>query len=410
MTTKLNKDQRKILATARKHFKSRDAREALILLTEHSAPALWEVFREGLAFDPDYSWVGFSGELKVTGGEIKRRVRGRQRIQVALHAARHNGLLDEVKEMVFFDGDALWDLSPLADLTLTRLCINGLRKCEDFSPLGRLPSLTDLEIRGASKLSDASLFASLHKLQRLFLFECGVTDLTPLANMTHLKRLIISTRAYTRSEMVSDLTPLRGMNALLELHLHCASTCGGLDDLTFFPRLQKLGLAGAGVCQLPDLSALNDLSELRIYDAEVNDLTPLAPLTQLRSLDLSYIQHSRDDSHTPIRDVDALAGMTKLEHLDLTGLRDLNDISSLSGMTALRELTLESCGQLTDLTPLQGLHQLNTLRLSRCRQLSDLSPLADLHNLRKVSLDGCRAVTDLNPVQSLPSLERLIGP
>lgn len=410
MTNTLNKDQRKILAMARKHFKSRDAREALILLTEHSDPALWAVFREGLAFDPNHRWLDFRGALKVTGGEIQKRVRRHQRIQVALHAARHNGLLDDVKEMFFFEGNALWDLSPLADLTLTRLCINGLRMCEDFSPLGRLPAMTDLEIRGASDLSDASLFASLHKLQRLFLFECGVTDLTPLANMTQLKRLIITTRASQRGEMVSDLTPLRGMSALLELHLHCASECGGLDDLTFFPHLQKLGLAGVGVREIPDLSALSDLSELRIYDADLSDLTPLAPLTELRSLDLSNVQYRRGDNHTPIHDLNALAGMTKLERLNLSEVPDLNDISSLSGMTELRELTLKHCFQLTDLTPLKGLHQLRTLRLSNLRQLSDLSPLAGLHNLREVSIDPCHAVTDLSPVQSLPNLERPISP
>ena len=51
----MNKVQRKILATARKHFKSRNAKDALVLLTEHNDPVLWEVFRERITFNPDYS-------------------------------------------------------------------------------------------------------------------------------------------------------------------------------------------------------------------------------------------------------------------------------------------------------------------------------------------------------------------
>jgi len=381
----MNKDQRKILATVRKHFKSRKAQDALALLTEHNDPVLWDVFREGVSFSPDKSWPGlpdFRGVLDVSGGEIKKRVKSYQRDQVALHVARHTGLLDEVTEMVYFSCGNLWDLSPLAGLKLTRLCFNGLYDAEDFSALGQLPALHDLEILSTVNLRDASTFAALTQLRRLCLFECGVVDLAPMAGMNGLQRLSLFNRpqwtqkTYAATAGIVDLTPIRSLGALVELRLNCAYGCRGLDDLTCFPHLQVLGLAGPGVCAIPDLSSHSDLTALRINDATVTNLTPLSALTQL-------------------------------ERLNLDGLRDLCDLSPLQGLRNLKELSIQNCRQLTDLSPLAGLTNLTTLDLSYCKSVSDLSPLAGLTNLTTLDLSYCKSVsaTEVQSLQAaLPNL------
>jgi hypothetical protein len=57
----------------------------------------------------------------------------------------------------------------------------------------------------------------------------------------------------------------------------------------------------------------------------------------------------------------------------LTGCAQLSDLSPLAGLTSLRALKLSYYGQLC---PLAGLTSLQKLNLYNCGQLTDLSPLA----------------------------------
>jgi hypothetical protein len=117
---------------------------------------------------------------------------------------------------------------------------------------------------------------------------------------------------------------------------------------------------------------------LILSDIPVSDLTPLADLTGLQTLDLF---------RTQVSDLTPLAGLTGLQTLNLWDTR-VSDLTPLAGLTGLQTLDLDQT-QVSDLTPLAGLTGLQELYLSGT-QISDLSPLAGLTGLQTLNLLGTR--------------------
>jgi hypothetical protein len=110
-----------------------------------------------------------------------------------------------------------------------------------------------------------------------------------------------------------------------------------------------------------------------LANSQVSDLSPLAELKNLRSLDLNLTQ--------------------------------VSDLSPLAELKKLEELVLYAT-QVSDLSPLAELKSLIVLELSNT-QVSDLSPLAELKNLAGLGLDGT-LVSDLSPLAELKNLEVLL--
>ena len=127
---------------------------------------------------------------------------------------------------------------------------------------------------------------------------------------------------------------------------------------------------------------------------KLNDLTPLAGLTQLKYL---CIRDNQSSDLTP------LASLTQLETLDIAN-NQISDLTPLAGLTQLRDLYIFN-NQISDLTPLASLTQLETLDIFN-NQISDLTPLAGLTELRFLhmvnnqirSLAGLENLTELNAI------------
>jgi internalin A len=208
-----------------------------------------------------------------------------------------------------------------------------------------------------------------------------------LAGLTSLQKLDVS-----MCVGLSDLSPLVNLTALRRF------------DLSF-----KFGPYGAvalidEVKDLSPLAQLNSLQELNLSGFQIRDLSLLANLTTLQKLDLSNCQWLSDDLYP-------LASLTSLQSLDLSGC-PLHDFAPLERLTSLQfqSLILISCKRLSgDLAPLAGLTSLQTLHLSGCEQLSgDLSSLAGLTSLRTLHLDDCLGIRRFAPLESLlPTLEEL---
>jgi hypothetical protein len=128
------------------------------------------------------------------------------------------------------------------------------------------------------------------------------------------------------------------------------------------------------------------------------DLAPLRPL--LLRLDPTHLW-AWDCRH-----VDALAGLTRLQVLDVRG-SDVNDLAPLAGLAQLQELHLDGCTGIADLAPLAGLAQLWYLRLNGCPGVADIAPLAGLGQLLGLDLSGCTSVTDLAPLAGVAKLLKL---
>lgn len=173
------------------------------------------------------------------------------------------------------DVSAIFDLSALTNLTLSFNKIQsvegiqrlknlqvlglGLNPLEDVSPLQNMTTLTSLTL-DSTKITSAGL-ASLHqltKLESLVLdFNKTISDLTPLANMTNLQRLVLN------NDNVSDLTPIAHLKNLRELEL-----------------------TNNQIKNIIPLAELTNLKKLTLRKNQVMNVTPLRNLTQLTTVDL----------------------------------------------------------------------------------------------------------------------------
>ena len=106
-------------------------------------------------------------------------------------------------------------------------------------------------------------------------------------------------------------------------------------------------------CKLNDLTPLAGLTQLRdlyIFNNQISDLTPLASLTQLETLDIFNNQ---------ISDLTPLASLTQLETLDIAN-NQISDLTPLAGLTELRFLHMVN-NQIRSLAGLENLTELNAI-------------------------------------------------
>jgi len=154
------------------------------------------------------------------------------------------------------------------------------------------------------------------------------------------------------------------------------SKVSDLSPLAGLSGLTTLNLDGTQVRDLSPLAGLSGLIVLSLDGTQVSDLSPLAGLSGLTVLSLDYMQ---------VSDLSPLAGLRGLTVLSLWST-PVGDLSPLAGLSGLTELYLGHA-PVSDLSPLARLSGLTELNLERT-QVSDLSPIAGLSRLRKIVLSG----------------------
>ena len=148
------------------------------------------------------------------------------------------------------------------------------------------------------------------------------------------------------------------------------------------------------IVNLTGLEFAINLTELRMAQNRIVDVSPLAGLTSLTRLFL-------DDNS--IVDVSPLAGQTSLTLLSLDG-NSIVDLSPLTGLTSLTVLDLES-NSIVDVSPLASLNSLTSLDLAE-NSIVDVTPLAGLTSLNLLYLND-NAITDVSPLAGLTGLTTL---
>ena len=167
----------------------------------------------------------------------------------------------------------------------------------------------------------ADTWRKLHPRAHLSLVDMGLTDLSPLAGLTELRRL------YLDYNDVTDLTPLSGL-----------------------ARLQVLWLDDNALADLSPVANMPHLLWLQAGDNPLSDLSPLADLVHMRRLWLGGDQ---------VRDLAPVAGLTRMHKLHLA-VNEIEDLSPLSGMTRLETVYLAH-NRIQDATPLAGMSRLSLL-------------------------------------------------
>ena len=159
--------------------------------------------------------------------------------------------------------------------------------------------------------------------------------------------------------------------------------------------LTRLNVDGKDIRDLTGIQFATKLSVIKGSGSKVSDLSPIAGLTQLKSLDIDFI-----DSPSVIHDAKQLSRLVNLTFLALHGVEDL---TPLAGLPKLERLFV-SHSNIRDLSPLAGLVNLELIHMGT--SASDLSPLAGLTKLRHLYLPGAR-ISDLTPLVGLTGLEEL---
>ncbi|MDR0904710.1 MAG: leucine-rich repeat domain-containing protein [Oscillospiraceae bacterium] len=388
------------------------------------------------------------------------------------------GKLTELTQL-YINGRDIADVSFLSGCTkLQTLSIynsngNSTVSLSDITPLKNMTEMRELRLSG-TMVTDIAAVANMTQLEWLE-FPALVTDWEPLRGLTKLKQLQVYnynnsgntqipididvltamtelTRLNLQSNVANDLTPLAGMTKLTELYISTAT--GDISALSAMTELKTLTLSrvynnGPGIL-LTDLSPLKDLRKLEnlnIYIQIAAELTPLAGLTNLKNL---YIY---SDDNMPIRDLSPLKNLTKLETLQIDGQLDA-ELTPLAGLANLRSLYLnvrlqrESGGyennydsgefdisgiaglsKLTSLSmyvygsdgwvsvvlePLRGLTELTSLNISAA--VTNVEPLSGLTKLQTISLQGsgytsyAPGLTEISSLGKLPNLLSLEVP
>ncbi|MCP5142149.1 MAG: TIR domain-containing protein [Gammaproteobacteria bacterium] len=137
----------------------------------------------------------------------------------------------------------------------------------------------------------------LARTGHLSLADLGLRSLPDeLFELTHLESLDLS------RQPISDLAPLRGLQALTQLH--CTGTpVADLSPLQGLQALTQLNCAVTRVADLSPLQGLQALSQLHCAFTQVADLSPLQGLQTLIQLDCSY---------TLVADLAPLQGLREL--------------------------------------------------------------------------------------------------
>ena len=151
------------------------------------------------------------------------------------------------------------------------------------------------------------------------------------------------------------------------------------------------------------VEALHDLTGLWARGKGIADLTGLEYAINLTSLDLNREYVNREYQTNPITDISALANLTQLERLYLTGTA-VSDVSALANLTQLTTLQLDNT-RVWDMSALANLTKLTRLDLYSTR-VSDVSTLANLTKLERLQLGSTR-VSDVSALANLTQLTTL---
>ena len=217
----------------------------------------------------------------------------------------------------------------------------------------------------------------LWTLNKLDADNANITNLTGLEHAINLKTLNLG------SEYIEADRQWVNSNSVLDL-----SPLAGLT------KLASLNLSYNDISDISTLSGLISLNVLDLYGNSISDISAVAGLSNVTELRLT---------HNSISDLSPLAGLTKLASLSLS-YNNISDISALSGLISLRSLVLE-VNSISDISAVAGLSNLTELRLAR-NSISDISAVAGLSSLMDLGLSS-NPISDISAVAGLTNLRWL---
>ena len=192
---------------------------------------------------------------------------------------------------------------------------------------------------------------------------------------------------------MARLTRLVGPNARIHVltGLEHATNLRVLNLGAEYIEAEGRSINSNSVSDISPIAGLTNLRTLNLTNNYITDISPVAGLIQLTWLYLG---------NNPIADISPVVGLTNLRTLNLTN-NSITDISPVAGLTQLTILNLNN-NSIANISPVAGLTQLTRLHLTN-NSITDISPVAELINLTTLGLFN-NSITDISPVVGLTNL------
>lgn len=211
-------------------------------------------------------------------------------------------------------------------------------------------------------------------------------------------------RGTARGNTIKDISALQNMSNLKSLSL-AQNEISDITPLKDLSGLTSLNLEGAPIKDVSVLCNLNNLKELHLESCEIddNDLEYICNLTNLTSLYLGNINYEYNN----INNIEPIKKLTNLTTLRLDN-NNITDITALSDLVNLKNLALRG-NNISNLEPLSNLTKLKTLNLGRDNYgtgnpISTIKPLENLTNLTELNIAMC----NISDISSLASMNKLL--
>jgi hypothetical protein len=167
------------------------------------------------------------------------------------------------------------DIGVLSSLTsLTELSLDS-NDITDLTPLSGLSNLTVLGFYD-NEVEDLGPLAELTNLEIIYASENRINSLAALSGLTNLQHLWLfdNCRGEGFSDCITDISPLAGLTALESLII----TTNEVADISAVATMTSLRLLHAASNQISDISALGSLTELETVRIDDNPIASLEPL------------------------------------------------------------------------------------------------------------------------------------
>lgn len=206
------------------------------------------------------------------------------------------------------------------------------------------------------------------------------------------------TRLEVLARTIVDLSPVEALSSeLAELSL--VTSHRSRLDLSLFAHLTALACAWSQVAD--SISDCHSVEDLYLGEYDPEDLTPLAHLSNLRSL--------RMKERPRVRHLGGIETMNWIANLEIYDA-PLDDISALGQRhPMLRSVAFGGCTRLTSLEQLERFSELEALDVSEAGSIESLHPIAGLVDLRRLHLYGSTQILDgdLSPLLAMTSMSDL---
>lgn len=238
--------------------------------------------------------------------------------------------------------DTVADLADLSHFTgLTTLTIQNVSGL-DFSVLSQLTALQTLDLSGCT-ISTGSLdaIAGLTGLRVLRLNNCALTDINALSQLTALTELQLANNSLTDIGVTSLMLDLETVT----LTNNPVTSIAGLSACT---KLKSLDISGCSVTSIASLSGKTALETLLAGNNQIADLSPLEGCMALAVLEVPYNLVSdisvlaqlpaltrfvgNNNQITAVPDFDEET--SKLQYIQL----DYNEVTDLAGLQGIDSL------------------------------------------------------------------------